>query len=335
MGNYSSKLIFWNQLGPLFLVGASAALAFQFSLLNAGLLLFAIVGTFCIQRYNRAGLYLAFLSLTAASLALFFTGRCEIWSLFLSGSIALSWFLAVCARDLSQAHFETVEQNFRQQELHLEEKSKQEGFHLQQLSFAVQQWKERAEVEEGLKQKALARLDQVSQEISSYQGQLQNLQFALEAAQAELVEQKNVIAPIAQQHNVVIQTASEEEVSWRHQYFNLRDQFEEKCQSLNQARKELFQVETALMAIEKEQLEKECSASEESLETELRLKELEENRSDLEFHVQVLSDLITEFLAPKKEARPRKIKKESKQESLPLMLQDKIDQQQTTPSSTL
>jgi len=138
--------------------------------------------------------------------------------------------------------------------------------------------------------------------------------------------------PVATQNNIVPQTMTEEESSWRHQYYNLREQFEEKTEALHLARKELFHVQTELLSKSQEVLDSESSESISHFAMAEEFNALQDRIADLEGEIEIYTSWLKELLAPKKETSPRKGRKKNQQESLPLLIQDKIDQTSASTS---
>ena len=128
------------------------------------------------------------------------------------------------------------------------------------------------------------------------------------------LEQKSAPVPVIQ---------AEPEVPMEHKYRALEQQFHEKSQQLDIARKDLFRVENELLSLQKEWEEQNYEISAEDLHLVEDLNRAEQECRELENQVALLQDFITTLLSPKKRAT-RKAK--AVQEDLPLLLQEKIDQ---------
>ena len=111
---------------------------------------------------------------------------------------------------------------------------------------------------------------------------------------------------------------SQEELSKNPQiervYKQLKQQFEEKSEVLHQTRRELFQVEGKLVALQKECEQSAIDLNPNELVLIDHLKEVEEECKDLETQVECLQELVSELISKKKTTRTKKAK--SKEDSL-------------------
>jgi len=91
-------------------------------------------------------------------------------------------------------------------------------------------------------------------------------------------------------------------------YMQLREQFEEKSEILHQTRKELFEVEGKLIALQKENQQNMFDFNPGELFLIQQLKEAEEQCQGLESEVETLQNLVSSLLAKKKTSQPKKRK---------------------------
>jgi hypothetical protein len=91
-------------------------------------------------------------------------------------------------------------------------------------------------------------------------------------------------------------------------YKQLTQQFQDKSEILNQTRKELFQVENKLLAVQKECEQNAIDLNPEEIVLTNHLKEVEEECKDLEHQVDCLQELVTELMGKKIIRKSRKAK---------------------------
>lgn len=92
------------------------------------------------------------------------------------------------------------------------------------------------------------------------------------------------------------------------QYELLKSQFAEKSEVLHQTRREFFQVESKLLALERECEHNALDSNPNEVLFLHHLGEMEAECKDLEVQLDCLQDLITELLTKKKTSRPRRSK---------------------------
>ncbi len=80
-----------------------------------------------------------------------------------------------------------------------------------------------------------------------------------------------------------------------HQYKQLRIQFEEKSEVLNQTRKQLFQTENELLALQREKAEKELEDAFEYLSWQKTVLELQSEKDAMEMKLACLEDIVTQL----------------------------------------
>ncbi len=319
----------WSQTGPLLLLGAFAALIYKSAPSFWPLLITAFIGYSACIGWKKRGLYFSLALLLAATFFTISRGAASFWTSMLSLSIGCSWLLILLGKQEMDEFCEESEalkercQKFAEQlqqagKLHAEENK--EKAYLSRHLAATAQALEDSEKEKG---QLNQRNQELAGQISEYQRQQIALQHALEDAQVQLSHLKN------QQNPAVVDQEEDPEEKLQlsqvqRQLALLREQFEEKSDTLDNARKELFHLENAFLAQQRAQEEKALEAAEENLILVNDLNQLEEECRDLETQVQNLQEIITVLQTPKKRVvRTRKLKV---REDLPDLIQDKIDQ---------
>lgn len=291
-GEQSIKL----HLAPLLLLGGFAAILIH----NAPSylpLIFATLLGYLLTRYGqKIGLYIALAAIIISAIFVMRKEATLLWPLGLSLSIALSCWLLFLSRKEADAIFEEREERIAE---------------LKNQSHALEK-----QVRDG---KLL---------LAREMGERQKFQ-ALYLEKNVLIEKPLPVATVSQQlpveQSVIVPMEEEEqEVLARHQLALLREQFEEKSQALDRTRQELFQVENLLLALQKDSEEKNYELLEEDLSFMKDLRTLDTECCNLEEQVAILEEWITILLSAKKTSRPRRSK--SKEPSLPLLLQEKIEQ---------
>jgi chromosome segregation ATPase len=91
-------------------------------------------------------------------------------------------------------------------------------------------------------------------------------------------------------------------------YRQLREQFDEKSETLHQTRKELFEVEGKLITLQKESEQKIFDFPPDEFSLFEQFKEIEEERDHLESEIKDLQDLVSVLLLRKKASKNRKSK---------------------------
>ncbi|MBS0653926.1 MAG: hypothetical protein JSR39_10440, partial [Verrucomicrobia bacterium] len=185
-------------------------------------------------------------------------------------------------------------------------------------------------------EKLRQQLDALNEEIAGYQRKEKAFQTALEDAQAQVIKYKyaeplkakEVVNPIVSQESDEENGGPQPPQEMRqleHQHSLLKEQFEEKSEALNQARKELFRLEgeMTLLRMQDEERRSDCP---EELAYQAQLQTLIEQCQDLEAQVISLEEIISTLSVKKKTPKPRKAKPKTKKGSLPEMLQEVIDQ---------
>ncbi len=307
--NVPVNLSLWNQIGPFLLLGAFTLLIFRYAPFFSLLLLTSIVGYAANLFWKKRGFYFSLFSLMAVSIYTIRSGVDPFWSSLFSASIALSWLLIF----LGKQEFETLSSG-REENIKI--------------------LKERCET--------------LSQDIFAYQRKEIAFQHGLEDAQSQLLKLKNQLycnQPVEQNKeskpvsaNIIPQEENDPQEKARRehvqrQYTLLREQFDEKSEALDQARKDLFRVENELLALQSIYHEKTLEIPEEDRFLMSDLKRTEEECAELEAQVLALQELISALLSHKKRA-VRSRKSLDTQERLPLLIQEKIDQTISSDSTS-
>lgn len=346
--NISAKASIWNQSGSFLLLGAFAILTSKCAPFFLPLLLTAFIGYAANLIWKKRSFYFFLMVLAAVSIYTICSGVDSFWTLLLSMSIALSWLLIFLGRQESDAMMlnreekiksleksrTLLEKQLREVKASLSEENKENIFEKQRLNHLYQQAvldltqvKQSLQVSEKEREKLDGKCEVLSQDIFACQRKEIAFQRALDDAQSQLLKLKN------QQLVVSTSVVSQEEINpqekiqleqVQRQLALLREQFDEKSEALDKARKELFQVENELLALQKTQEEVNLETPDD-FQLLNDLKNLEDERSDLEVQISNLQELISVLLSPKKRtARTRK--PVENHERLPLLIQEKIDQ---------
>jgi len=185
-----------------------------------------------------------------------------------------------------------------------------------------------------LKQKieeARAQAAEKESELLSLHNQMTSLQTEREAERASLKEQmgaiqaekESEISMLKEQMNT-LQAKKEQQISqpsnvegientdtlqyWEMQYKQLRAQFDEKSDVLNETRKELFSIENQLLTLQKQEEDLAHDENEEQKNLISHLQNLELECSDLEDQVELLQDIVSSLQEKKKVTRSKKTK---------------------------
>jgi hypothetical protein len=351
----SARPFLWSRSGPVFLLVAFAALLFKCAPFYWPLLLMVFVGYSANRLWKRRGFYFSLMALAAVSIGMIQSGIDPFWSSLLSTSIALSWLLIFLGRQETEAFIlnreekiEALEENCRFLEKQLRdakasllEKNKEGSAERERLNdlyaqslLTLNEVKYSLEVSEKEREKITEKCGTLSQDILAHRQNEIAFQQALEDAQAQLLKLKDqqmieaakvVATNIVPQEEIDLQEKMQL-VQAQQQYALLREQFDEKSEALDKARKELFRVENELLSLQKACEEKAYEIAEEDLFLFKDLQMLEEESRDLEAQVASLQNFISSLLSPKKRS-PRKVSASvEEQERLPLLIQEKIDQ---------
>lgn len=305
------RLSFGGQSGPIFLLGAFTLLLFKAAPFFWPILAIALTGYAAIRIWKKKGFYFSLSVLAAVVIFMFRSGASPFWTLGLSLSIALSWFLILLGRQEMESFMKERAETIRNLEENSQGLQRQlQNANLQNLSEVSRLKNQTVETRSALnaaekeREKWKEKYETLFQSHEAFQHTLEDVQ-----GQLFLLKNQQPIAPsiIPQEED-----SSEEKLQMEHKYALLREQFDEKSAALDHARKELFRLENALIVLQKSQEEK--SLEEDSISLAEDLKSLEEQRCDLEEQIAHLQEFISILLAPKKRT-PRKSKKE---DSLPL-----------------
>jgi chromosome segregation ATPase len=363
--NIPAKPSLWNQAGPFLLLSAFAILIFKCASFFSWLLLTAIAGYAANLFWKKRGFYLSLMSLAAVSIFTIQSGVDPFWSSLLSTSIALSWLLIFLGKQESEAFIldreekiktlkenqRLLEKQLREVKASLSEENKEnvaerERFNrlYAQMTLELSQAKHSLEISEKERDKLNERCEILSQDTFAYKQKEIAFQHSLEDAQSQLLKLKNqqlveldkenkpVSTNIIPQEETDLQEKARVE-QVQHQYTLLREQFDEKSEALDQARKELFRVENEFLALQKMHQENALEIFDEDRFLMKDLKRLEEECADLEIQVSALQELVSALLSPKKRTVRSRESMEN-QERLPLLIQEKIDQTISSDSTS-
>jgi chromosome segregation ATPase len=355
----------WNQAGPFLLLGAFTILIFKYAPFFSLLLLTSIAGYAANLCWKKRGFYFSLMSLATVSIYTIRSGVDPFWSSLLSASVALSWLLIFLGKQESEVFFldreekiKTLKENQRLLEKQLgevkaflSEENKENSAERERLNHLyaqatidLGQAKHFLEISEKEREKFHERCETLSQDIFAYQRKEIAFQHALEDAQSQLLKWKNqhLVEPGKESKpvstNIIPQEENDPQEKTRlehvqRQYALLREQFDEKSETLDQARKDLFRVENELLALQKTHQEKALEIPDEDKYLMQDLKRVEEECADLEIQVQALQEFICALLVPKKRTT-RSRKSLEDQERLPFLIQEKIDRTISSDSTS-
>jgi hypothetical protein len=334
------KPSFWNQSGPVLLLGAFLALTLKCAPIFTPLASTAFAGYLAIQFWKKGGLYFSLATLVAVAI---FTSGDPLWRSVFSSSIALSWLLIL----LGQQEWDAFALAREEEKKSLEENrtALQKELSALKLSIAEENRKNIAEKERthqlyvqvvrGACQAKLY-LDVAEKERDKLHAKCEALLKDNADAQRDLEELRSKVVPVnitdvIPQEEDDPQEKAELELAQR-QYALLREQFDEKTDALDKTRERLFRTENELMAMQRAQEESGFEFSDEDRHLLNDLQRLEEECSDLEAQVVNLQEFISTLLSPKKRTTVRTRKASDSQERLPLLIQAKIDQSSLSDS---
>jgi chromosome segregation ATPase len=337
-----TRKISWNAFGPVLLLGAFAAVLLKGGTSYWPLGVTAFVGYAATLYFRKKGVYLSLLSLVAVAFLTLKGQTGLFWPLFLTASISISWMLVYLGNEeqsvvekkaadsihsLQEACL-SLEKQLREAKKGISQENKDLLSEREHLTARLKHAEKTLQASLGEREKLVQKCETLSQDLFAAQRKEVSFQQALEDAQAQLSKLKNTTSEALQ--NIIPQeeTSAEEKLQLEqtlHNYANLRQQFEEKSEALDAARKELFRTENELLALQKAWEEKANDFSEESQFFIRDLKKMEEEMAELEAQISLLQDCISALLLPKKRAVRSKKGQEKLTEALPLILQEKID----------
>ena len=324
-----AKGSFWGRLGPILLLGSFAVMILKCAPLYWPLALTAFAGYATILYLQKKGFYLSLFILAAVLIILIRTGAEPLWPLLSAASIASSWLLiflgdqdALSLKLETEEKISSLKENYQSLEKQLREAkiavskesreliSEKERLNAQLITMTAQLDQMQSELLIADKEKE--RNEALTQDIFAFQRKEIAFQHALEDAQTQLIKMKNQLAALQEPPKEIVSNIiptddvePEEKIRLeqaQHQYANLREQFEEKSEKLDQTRKELFQMENEFLAWQKSSEEKANEISEDDFYLIRDLKTQEKECHELEVQVALLQDFITQLLSPKKRA---------------------------------
>lgn len=351
----------WSRSGPLLLLGAFAIFLFKCAPFYWPLTLTAFLGYAATRLFKKGGLYLSLIALGCISIFIIRSGPELLWSALLSGSIAVSLLLVYLggkdAEALAHSREEEIltlkescrilEKQNREIKASIAHENRENIAERQRLNalyseaaLALVHNRQSLETVEKERSDFSDKCISLSQQIASHQQKESAFQRALDDALAQLTATKHQLSEVKAQlespkvvkdepQSITLQEEGDaneklELSQVQSQFALLREQFEEKSETLDKARKELFKVENDYLALQKAWEEKTLESPEEDLFLLKDLKALEQECEELENQVFCLQDIISSMLLPKKRGRAKK-EKEIFGEVLPELLQKKID----------
>lgn len=329
-------VFFLSASGPLCLFGAFAFLLFRASWELWPFALLAAIGMLAVSLFKRKGFYAGFISLAVLAAlehrtvieqpwcALFLTAAVFSWGITLLGHEEIDQWL-----DMQKIKRGELEESNRQlqelvQRLQKEAKPFDEEFKaaLASRNAAVESQHRLCEEVE----KARQQCDALNEQILGYQRKEKAFQAALEDAQSQVLKYKyaeplkarEIVNPIVPQESAEEKTETSVEMrQLQHRYAQLKAQFEEKSEALNQARRELFRLEGELTVVQKEAEEKQLASCSEDLDYQAQILTLAQQCQDLESQVQLLEELVSFQAVAKKSPKKTSEKKKEKEQPLP------------------
>jgi hypothetical protein len=324
----------WSRSGPLLLLAAFAIFLFKIAPNSALLTLTAFLGYGAIRVWKKAGLFLSLAALCALTITTLWSEPNSLWTLSLSLSIALSWFLIYQSgqeAEITQIHQEeaiaTLESGIRELEKQLRTRSsahldeaKGTSKEIERLQAVCDTVHQTLKTSEAKREELEATCTSLTQDVYANKSALARAEKEVEDLKIQLSTMKDAFTmQMSQVESVISQEegGSEEETTlevMKHQYANLREQFEEKSLKLDEARKDLFRTESECLVLQKREEEKKYEVSEEESILLKTLKESEEERLQLELMIASQEEVISTLISVKKSPIPKKEKASRKKQ---------------------
>lgn len=297
-----ARIFLGSTLGPVFLSLGFACLLFKSSTEMWQLIAVAFAGMLATWIGAKKGFIASLLAL--AVVVMYQHHSDSTWPLVFAASIVLSWLILLLSQQEAQAWMD----NQRSAIDSLEQDNHQLVTHIQ---LAIEARNEEEKSRQNWKEKH----ERMALEVARHERKQQMLQQECDEMKDRLVElQSKQQLPVAIQDNLIQQ---EEEKPEDPQYAQLKEQFEEKSDILNQTRKQLFSVESQLLALQKQMEEQDFEEDAHDVVLTEQLRQVESLQNQLEQEVVCLEEIISKLHQPKKTARVRKAKtKEQVQEDL-------------------
>ncbi len=278
----------------------------------------ALLGYLCTWLWKVRGFFFSLIALAALLVFGKLPAQEQFWTALLATSLAFSWLLLLlgiqeiesvftfkgtalqAAEEMAQSASRELDELRRllsAEHLEMDAKMKRMNVQLEEVqSIRVSEAKEKASWHE--------KYLQLSAEIANYQRKERAFQQALEDAQAALLKLKYAEKP--PQSSIIPMEEEADPLHVEKQHALLREQFEEKSAVLHQTRKESFQLESQLLTLRKEQVERSLEPSSETSALIAQLQKLELEREHLEQEIAALHLLVAELFKTKKAPRKRK-----------------------------
>jgi hypothetical protein len=241
--------LLWDRWGPVLLLGAFAIFLFKYAPLYWPLTMTAFLGYVATSLWKKWGIFASLAALCLVTILILRLGVEPFWTLVLSSSIAVSWFLIYLGALQSQVLVEQNQQKMRGLE------------------------KERSQLEKQVREINLRRVEEQNQNV-----QLKMQIDGLMQSKADIQEEKIDLAQL------------------QYQFALLREQFEDKSEALDLARKDLFKIENDFLLLQKTWEESNLAPSEEVLSLCRDIQVLEEECVEMQNQIFFFQDFISSLL---------------------------------------
>lgn len=326
------EISLWSRSGPGLLLAAFAIFLFKTAPIYWPLTLTAFLGYAIIRLWKKNGLLLSLVILSSVSIFSFRSNEEHLWISILSGSIALAWLLiylgGLDTEAFAQRREETIrsliqerqnlEKQIREIKASLSTEKHKSNMQASESLLALTKAAQLTEAAEREKQTLLEKCNTLSKNVSIRLNNESLLQQALDNAQTQISQLHTQLADLSKfqeaspcqetVYNQIEESNSEEPLQLKqlqYQLTLLREQFDEKSDALDKARKDLFATENELLVLKKVQEEKKHEAPEEIVAYSRDLKSLELTCIEMENQVHTLQDVISTLLTTKTRIAPK------------------------------
>lgn len=303
------KIFLWSCLGPALLLGALVIFLFKSAPSYWPLTLTFFLGYAATCFAKRKGLWFSLISLCCVLIFMPHAGKEVFWTALMGASIAISWVLIYLGSLETASYIASWEDKIKI----LEEEKLKVGKQLR--GSLSEEQRQRAEEKQRLDALICENANLQSRAFEIIRLRDENINLQSRVVELSRICEESSIKKVAEG----IETDPEEKFRFeqlQYQFAALREQFDEKSEALNRARRDLFRLENEFLALQITQEEKKYELSPEDAAYLRDLKSQEENCRELELQTIALQDFISALLLPKKRSNSKKTK-EPVQELLP------------------
>lgn len=321
----SPKISLWSRSGPGLLLAAFAIFLFKTAPLYWPLTLTAFLGYAFIRLWKKGGLILSLGGLCFVSILILRSHHEHFWISTLSASIALAWLLIYLGGQDAEAfaekreeaiqaltqEYQNLEKQLRDMKASLSAEKHKSNVQASESLHALTKAAQLRESVEKEKQALLEKCNILSKNVTIHFNNESILQQALSSAELQVSELRMQLHEQAKKHDAVLFKAQVEDSSTEEpqlkqlqcQLALLREQFDEKSEALDQARRELFATENALLTLQKTCEEESYAMSDEAMSYSRDLQSHEQIYGEMEEQVIALQEIISSLLATKTKTR--------------------------------